>query len=47
MQKRHIQKSFGTFKFYRLNNNKCLLLYLSDEFFDVSLWLGQFLWPVA
>jgi len=43
MWKRHIQKSFDTFKFYRLNNNKCLLLYLSNKSSDVSLWLGQIL----
>jgi len=43
MQKRHIQKSFETFKFYHLNNNKCLLLYFSDKPSDVSIWLGQIL----
>ena len=36
-------KYFETLKFYRLNNNKCLLLYLSDMSSDVSLWLGQIL----
>jgi len=29
--------------FYFLNDNECLLLYLSDKSSDVSLWLGQFL----
>ena len=43
MQKRHIQKSFEIFKFYCLNNNKCLLFYLPDKPSDVSLWLGQIL----
>ena len=40
---RHIQKSFETFKFFCFNNNKCLLLYLSDKSSGVSLWLGQIL----
>jgi len=29
--KRHIQKSFETFKLYQLNSIQCLLWYLSDE----------------
>jgi len=43
MQKRRVQKYFETFKFYCLNNSKCLLLYLSDTSSGVSLWLGQIL----
>jgi len=43
MSKRHVQKYFEIFKFYRLKNNKCLLLYLSDKCSGVSLWLGQIL----
>jgi len=40
-------KNLLKLKFYCLNNNICLLLYLSDKSSDVSLWLGQILVSTA
>jgi len=46
-KKKHAQKYFEAFKLYRLNNNKYLLLHLSDKSSDVSLWFEQILVSIA